>query len=192
MTNDASNGWEAIASEFMACRSDIGADVIATWASFFSAGAAVIDVGAGFGKPAGGILEQRGLSVFAIDASPTLLAAYERQFPNAKTACEPVEASTFFGRQFDGVLMVGLIFLLPSVVQVRVINRLANALVPGGRLLFSAPKQVCAWQDLLTDRTSRSVGTTAYREHLVKAGFDRIEMYEDDHGNNYFDATMQC
>ena len=70
--------------------------------------------------------------------------------------CEPVQDSTFFGRTFVGAISIGLVFLLDGADQRQLFGNVANVLEPGGRFLFSAPREVCEWRDTLTDRT-RSV-----------------------------------
>lgn len=95
-------------------------------------------------------LARAGLAVSGIDPSPTLLAAFRHALPDAPAACEAAEDSGYFGRHFDGAVAVGLLFLLPPVTQAAVIDRVAAALRPGGRFLFSAPRIACRWSDTLT------------------------------------------
>ena len=45
-------------------------------------------------------------------------------------SCEAVEDSSFFGRTFDGVIAVGLLFLLSAAEQRDLIRRVAFALNP--------------------------------------------------------------
>jgi len=47
-----------------------------------------------------------------------------------------------FDPSFDGVLSIGLIFLLKAEEQHRLIRRFADLLVPVGRLLFTAKPHV--------------------------------------------------
>ncbi|HMI63810.1 MAG TPA: class I SAM-dependent methyltransferase, partial [Puia sp.] len=46
-------------------------------------------------------------------------------------ACESVERSSFFNRSFDGVIAVGLMFLLSEETQRTLIPKMAAALNPG-------------------------------------------------------------
>src|SRR5690606_24111463 len=107
------------------------------WARGLRAGATILDLGCGDGLPIARALLSDGFDVYGVDASPTLVAAFSRRFPQAKVMCEPVEESSFFGRKFDGVLAIGLIFLLPSDAQRSLIRRVAQVLTPGGRFLFT-------------------------------------------------------
>jgi hypothetical protein len=73
------------------------------------------------------------------------------------------EESSFFGRTYDGVVAVGLLFLLEEDVQRALINKVAAVTKPGGRFLFTAPLQKVAWRDLTTGRESVSLGDEEYR-----------------------------
>lgn len=79
-------------------------------------GVSVLDLGCGSGVPISEALLEEGCEVFGVDASPALVAAFRRRFPQAKVACEPVEESRFFDRTCDGVVAVGLLFLLAPAV----------------------------------------------------------------------------
>jgi SAM-dependent methyltransferase len=189
MTIDPSRGWNAIAQEFIAARSDIGAEVVRRWARRLPSGGAVVDVGCGSGAPVSVVLAEEGFKVFGIDASPALVAAFRRRFPSAEVACETAETSGFFRRRFEGVVAIGLLFLLPADDQREVIDRVARALEPGGRFLFSAPRQPCEWKDTLTGRPSLSLGEEDYRAALERAGLRLAGHHVDEGRNDYFDAV---
>lgn len=188
MSEDASNGYEAIVDEYIAVRSRSGRTLVQSWAEELGAGASIVDLGAGYGEPITSILLETGLKVSAIEASSSMVAEFRARFPDVEVACEPVETSAFFGRQFDAALAVGLIFLLPEETQGHVINRVANALRFGGSFLFSAPVETGVWDDLLTGRRSVSLGEAAYYSALEDAGFAQIENRVDDAGAHYFSA----
>ncbi|MBB4658729.1 methyltransferase domain-containing protein [Parvularcula dongshanensis] len=188
MTRDRSNGWDAVAAGFLAARTPVGLGVVRRWAASLPPGCAVLDLGAGSGEPLAAALIAEGFDLHAVDASPAMVAAFRERFPDAAAACEPVEASAFFGRTFGGILAVGLIFLLPTDVQRDVIARAATALRPGGRLIFSAPSQACSWNDVLTGRRSVSLGAERYRDLLVRAGLIPTGEDTDRGGNHYYTA----
>ena len=190
LPEDRSNGYEAIAEAFIShrLRSTIGLEVIRKWAEVLPQGGTVLDVGAGSGEPLTAALIDAGFDVAAIDASPAMVAAFRQRFPDVEIACEPAECSLFFNRTFDGVLAIGLVFLLPEDRQRELIRRMATALKPGGRLLFSAPSQVCVWDDVLTGRPSSSLGTDAYRQVLVSAGLQPSGEHMDEGENHYYEA----
>ena len=117
-----------------------------------------------------------------------MVAAFKRRFPGVAVACEPAERSRFFDRTFDGALAIGLIFLLPEESQRDLIRRIAGALNPGGKLLFSAPRQICAWDDLLTGQPSTSLGAEEYHRVLARSGLHLIKGHVDEGGTHYYEA----
>jgi cyclopropane fatty-acyl-phospholipid synthase-like methyltransferase len=191
--SDPSNGWEAVAAAFIehAAQSSIGVATIRSWAQSLPRGATVLDFGCGPGGPRSGALFDAGLRVYGVDASPTLAAAYQRRFPDALVACEPAETSRLFDRSFDGVIAWGLLFLLPEARQKLVIARVGRAMLPGGRFLFTAPSQLCTWEDMSTGRASWSLGADAYKAELASAGLTVVAEYRDEGENHYFDAVKQ-
>lgn len=154
MTEDESNGYEGIANVYVARRGTrplvgdaIGAATVRAWAQDFAPGATVLDLGSGPGEPSTRILQEAGLSAYAIDASPTMVAAFRERFPGVPIERNTVEASAFFDRTFDGVLAWGLLFLLKPEFQALVIEKVARALEPEGRFLFTAHKRPLEWLD---------------------------------------------
>jgi len=186
---DRSNGYERVAAGFLNGRSaGIGAKTVRDWARTLPRGAAVLDLGCGPGVPLSAILVAEGLSVYGVDAAPSFVEAFRRNLPNTPVLCETVEDSTFFHRTFDGVLAWGLMFLLSPEVQRRVLERIADALVPDGRLLFTACAEPAVWRDMMTGLESRSLGADEYRRLLAGAGLSVTAEYEDEGQNHYFDA----
>src|ERR1700761_9027712 len=90
----------------------IGSATVRAWAQTFGAGSTVLDLGCGTGIPVTKILLEAGLNVYAIDASQKMVEDFRHNFPDVPIACEAVERSAFFDRSFDGIISVGLIFLL--------------------------------------------------------------------------------
>lgn len=192
---DRSNGYEAIAKEFLARRGDpstrsnaIGVNEVRKWARTLARGSTVIDLGCGPGFPITAVLVEEGLQVFAVDASPSLVAAFQHNLPGTPILCESVLESNLFSRTFDAVLSIGLIFLLQADEQQRLMQRFAEILEPGGRLLFTAPAQPAAWHDAMTGLESVSLGAARYRNLLAEAGLLVAEEYEDVGENHYYDA----
>jgi SAM-dependent methyltransferase len=190
---DRSNGYEAVAVEFLARRGSgrstgIGVSEVRRWARMLPRGSAVIDLGCGPGFPITDVLVAEGLNTFAVDAAPSFVEAFRRNLPNTPVICEAVQDSGFFDRTFDGVLAWGLIFLLSPEDQRRVIERIAVILAPGGRLLFTSPAEPLVWKDAMTGLESRSLGAEEYRRQLSVVGLGVISEYEDDGQNHYFDV----
>jgi SAM-dependent methyltransferase len=190
---DRSNGYEGVAAEFLARRGSgrstgIGVKHVRDWARTLPQGACVIDLGCGPGFPITEVLINEGLNVYGVDAAPTFVEAFRRNLPNTPVVCEAVEHSTFFNRTFDAVLAWGLMFLLPAEAQRRLIQRIAEILVPGGRVLFTACAEPAVWNDAMTGLESCSLGAEEYRRQLSAVGLSVISEYEDEGQNHYFDA----
>lgn len=160
------------------------------WARTLPRGAAVIDLGCGPGFPITEVLVSEGLNVYAVDASPSFVEAFRRNLPETPVACQAVEDSTFFDRKFDAAIAWGLIFLRPAEEQRRLIHRIADILLPGGRLLFTscAGREPVVWKDAMTGLESRSLGAVEYQRELTAVGLSVIREYEDEGENHYFDA----
>ena len=191
---DPSNGYEGVAAEFLAGRgrapsTAIGTSRVRDWARTLPRGAAVLDVGCGSGLPITKVLIDEGLNVSAIDAAPSLVEAFRNNFPHVPVACESAVDSLFFERTFEGVISWGLMFLLQPHEQRRLIQRIADILVPGGRLLFTSEADPLTWNDAMTGLESRSLGGAEYRALLSSVGLSVISEYEDEGQNYYFDAV---
>lgn len=193
MSRDSSNGYDGIADVFIARRGKrpsvgdaIGAAVVRAWAEALSPGATVLDVGCGPGEPSTRILREAGLTTFAVDASPKMVAAFRERFPDVPVECNTVEASTFFGREFDGVLAWGLLFLLEEAEQAQLIRKVAHSLASHGRFLFTAHTERLEWLDAMTGRQSRSLGAATYERLLREAGLRWVGEAHDEGENHYY------
>ena len=182
---DRSNGYEELAETFMRARNPrIGLDVVREWAAGFRPDAAVLELGCGHGVISQ-VLVDAGVKLYAVDASPSLLQAFRERFPAVQAECATAEESTYFDRTFDGVIAWGLIFLLPEETQRLVLTKAAHALEPGGRLLFTAPRDACTWNDGLTGLESRGLGVEAYEGLLRGLGL-LVAPGRLDEGDNYY------
>jgi SAM-dependent methyltransferase len=193
MNEDGSNGYEGIANIYIAGRGTrprvgdaIGAATVRAWAQAFPPGATVLDLGAGPGEPSTRILREAGLATYAVEASSTMAAAFRERFPGVPIEQNTVEASAFFDRTFDGVLAWGLLFLLEPAAQALVIEKVARALEPGGRFLFTATEAPLEWLDGMTDRPSWSLGAETYERLLRDVGLTWVAGAEDEGGNHYY------
>ena len=195
---DRSNGYEAVSEEFLARRGNsrtrfiaIGVKEVRKWAKTLRRASSVIDLGCGPGFPITVVLVEEGLQVFGVDAAPSFVAAFQHNLPGTPVICESVLQSALFGRTFDAVLSVGLMFLLKAEEQHRLIQRFAEILVPGGRLLFTSSTKPAVWNDALTGLKSISLGAEQYRKRLGAVGISVAEEYEDEGENHYFDAFKE-
>ena len=190
---DRSSGYESVAEHFLARRGrspsvGIGVREVRKWARELPRKSSVIDLGCGPGFPMTSVLVEEGLQVFAVDAAPSFVAAFQRNLPGIPILCEAVQESKMFDRTFDAVLAWGLMFLLNSEDQRHLIRRFAEILVPGGHLLFTAPAKPVVWNDAMTDLESVSLGAGQYRTLLGSVGLAVAKEYEDEGENHYFDA----
>jgi len=189
---DESNGYDNIAEIYINGRgravNGIGAAAARAWAQTFNTGSYLLDLGCGTGIPVTKILLEAGLNAYAIDASPKMVADFRQNFPNVPVACESVERSLFFNRAFDGIISVGLMFLLPEENQRALIPKMAAALNPGGKLLFTSPVEKITWEDAMSEQLSRSLGADEYRLLMKDAGLTIGEEFEDEGGNHYFNG----
>lgn len=192
-TEDDTNGYEAVASLYIAGRGtrarvgdSIGAPIVKAWAGAFPPGATVLDLGSGPGEPSTRILQEAGLTTYAIDASPTMVAAFRERFPGVSIERNSVEASAFFNRTFSGVLAWGLLFLLRPAAQALVIEKVARVLEPQGRFLFTAPREPLEWRDDMTDRRSYALGQHTYERLLRDAGLTWVASAQDEGENHYY------
>ena len=192
---DRSNGYEAVSNEFLAGRGSsetraiaIGVKEVRKWAKTLQPSNTVIDLGCGPGFPITVVLVEEGLHACGVDAAPSFVAAFKRNLPGTPIVCECVLESRFFDRTFDAVLAIGLMFLLKAEDQHHLIQRFAEILTPGGRLLFTATAKPAMWHDAMTGLESTSLGAEQYRKRLGGVGISVATEYEDEGENHYFDA----
>ena len=190
---DPSNGYEAVATELIAVRqqSRIGLARIHVWGRSLPQGATILDLACGFGVPNSQALIDDGFVIYGVDVSPSLITEFRRRFPDVNVACEAVEDSRFFDRRFDGVIAVGLLFLMSEDSQRDLIRRVGLALNSGGRFLFTSPAQSCTWTDILTGRESLSLGADAYKAIIADAGLTLVGEDSDEGDNHYYDTCRQ-
>jgi hypothetical protein len=55
-----------------------------------------------------------------------MVAAFRTRFPGVPVECNDVVKSSFFGREFDGVVAWGLLFLLPPDAQAQLIAKVGT------------------------------------------------------------------
>jgi cyclopropane fatty-acyl-phospholipid synthase-like methyltransferase len=167
----------------------IGAAMVREWSQTMAPNSSILDLGCGHGVPIAQVLTEEGFTVYGVDASPKLIAAFRGRFPNLHVECSSVEASEFFRRRFDGVVAVGLMFLLRPEIQKIVIGKVAKTLSPGGRFLFTSPREAVSWSDALTGRESTSLGVERYERLLRAEGLILVGEKSDEGENHYYSVS---
>jgi SAM-dependent methyltransferase len=187
--SDLSNGYDDESESFIAGRSPtIGVSTVRSWAQSLRAGTTVLEIGCGDGNPITWTLLDEGLNVYAVDASPKMVAAFRRNFPGIPVICEAAEHLRDLNQKFDAALAWGLLFLLAPETQQTVLHNICNALNPGGRFLFTSPKEAVTWTDIRTGRKSISLGAAMYQSLLSAENMSLIAEYDDEGANHYFEA----
>jgi 2-polyprenyl-3-methyl-5-hydroxy-6-metoxy-1,4-benzoquinol methylase len=182
---DKSNGYDSIAEHFMRARNtSIGLATVLRWSRFLNPNSTILELGCGHGVISQVLIDQ-GFGLYAIDASPRLLHAFRERFPSVPTECSAIEESSFFHRSFDAVIAWGLIFLMPVELQKIALSKSANALNPGGQLLFTSPQHNVQWTDSLTNLEAVSLGAEAYEKLLNINGLTVID-HDTDEGDNFY------
>jgi hypothetical protein len=69
-----------------------------------------------------------------------------------------------------------------------VIAKAAAVLPSGGRMLFTAPREVCSWLDAMTEERSMSLGFDEYRNALEIDGMQLVGTQTDEGGSYYYSA----
>jgi len=183
---DKSHGYEALAETFMQIRNrQIGPATVREWSCSLTPGCSILDLGCGNGVPISEVLIEDGFEVFGVDASRKMIRAFHKRFPTVQAECSAAEDSQFFGRSFDAAIAWGLIFLLPPDLQETVLRKIARALKPRGRFLFTAPQEAVVWNDSMTGEESVSLGAEIYAKLLLAEG---VAVIGDavDNGENYY------
>lgn len=190
MTTDSITAYEKHARHFLQSRdsSKVGIQVVSSWAHSLKPNANVIEIACGGGFPVTQALVDAGLAVWAIDSSPTLVAAFTERFPDIPAACDTVLESSYFHRKYDAAIAIGLIFLLCESDQRKMLSRVSEILHPGASFLFTAPVETGTWADTMTGHACISLGRNAYERALEQAGFRVVRCHEDTGKNNYYEV----
>lgn len=190
--SDLSNGYDHHAETFIRIRSsEVGVSTVRAWARSLPARARILEIGCGSGIPITHALISEGLDVSAVDASPKMVSAFQKNFADIPVICEAAERLKGFDEPFDAAIAWGLVFLLASEAQEAAIRSIGNSLKKGGRFLFTSPEKPLVWNDSVTDRKSVSLGAVEYEKLLSLAGFDLTAEYDDEGQNHYYDAMKR-
>ncbi|MEL7216433.1 MAG: class I SAM-dependent methyltransferase [Pseudomonadota bacterium] len=109
-------------------------------AELIPAGATVMDLGGGAGRPIGTTLAERGFRVIGVDVSPSLQTLYREAVPTAQTYLADMRALDLPVR-VDAIIMFNSFFHLSMAAQRAALPRICGHLKPGGVLFFSCGPQ---------------------------------------------------
>lgn len=166
--------------------SDAGMPDVEAFVRGLAPGARVLELGCGHGLPIAQFLTKRGFDLFALDSSSKMVAQFRANCPGVPAQCARLQDSDFFDTSFDAIIAWGVLFHLTPDDRALAIARIAAALNPGGRFLFTAQ------QDRIDDYSTMnglrvpyiSLGAAEYtrllREHgltLLDEHFDAWENY---------------
>lgn len=185
-----SRGYESVADVFAQIRENtlnrIGYSTVYEWACMFPKGAQLLDVGCGTGKPITQALLDSGATVYALDASASMVRKFKQHFPKVPIRQESAFTSSYFDLTYDGIVAWGVIFLFPEQDQIRLFERLSGSLKPEGLFLFTSPAQNVTWNDTLTGLESVSLGRERYLDVFSHFGYVLDREWEDEGENHYF------
>ncbi|MPY86909.1 MAG: methyltransferase domain-containing protein [Luteitalea sp.] len=172
-------------------RREVGVRDVTEWAEPLAAGSTILDLGCGDGVPISEALMNAGFEVFGVDSSPKMIAAFRANLPGATAECAAIQDSAFFGRSFDAVVAWGVMFFLSTADQETVIAKVARALNPGGRFLFTAPIPMVTWEDTFAGVTFPcvSLGAENYTRLMREHGLTLVDEHSDPWENDYYIAT---
>lgn len=109
------------------------------------AGASILDLGCGTGKPILEYLQTKGFEVTGLDASEEMLKIARANFPQTEFVLQDMR-NLNLGRQFDALIAWHSFFHLPEEDQPGMFPLFAQHLKPDGLLLFtSGPARGEAW-----------------------------------------------
>lgn len=184
--------YDNVFEEFVSARRrEPGVQDVTEWAKSLAPGSTILDLGCGDGIPISQTLMTAGFEVFGVDSSPKMIAAFRANLPGARAECAAIQDSAFFGRSFDAVLAWGVMFFLSAVDQETVIAKVARALKPRGRFLFTAPRPMVTWEERFAGVTFTcvSLGAERYARLLSEHGLTLTDEHTDPWDNDYYLAA---
>ncbi|WIY06399.1 methyltransferase domain-containing protein [Amycolatopsis mongoliensis] len=101
------------------------------------AGAAVLDVGSGTGRPAADLLTAAGCAVTGYDVAPKMVDLARARVPAARFEVGDMRELSFETATWDAVTAFFSMLQLPRADQETMLGRFADWLKPGGLLVFA-------------------------------------------------------
>ncbi len=174
-------------------REAVGVAEVERLTTILPPGAAVIDVGCGNGLPLTKLLVDAGFDVLGVDSSPRMLERFRANLPSTRAICSPIQTADLLPGHFDAAISWGMIFHLPHHDQALVFAKVAEALKPGGRFLFTSGDQGEPDDDGIEGAPMNgvpfhywSLTPEGYEALLQQHGFRLIETHQDSGKNTYY------
>jgi len=129
-------GYDAIAAEYLATRSDDSDDVrlLPELMTRLPAGARVLDAGCGAGVPVTKMLSEH-FDVTGVDFSATQIRLARKAVPRAKVFCADIAALNFPDGSFDAICAYYSLIHIPREEHRAVLENFLRMLKPGGLVL---------------------------------------------------------
>jgi SAM-dependent methyltransferase len=141
------------------------------------AGAAVLDLGSGTGRPTAELLTAAGYAVTGYDVAPKMVEIARAQVPEARFEVGDLRELSFEAGTWDAITAFFSMLQLPRADQEAVIGRLAGWLKPGGLLvLATVPADVDGVDIVFMGHPVRASSFTAeaLAEKLRAAGLEIV------------------
>jgi SAM-dependent methyltransferase len=144
-------------------------------------GAAVLDLGCGSGRPVAAYLDQNGMRIVGVDASPPMIALCRERLPNHEWILGDMRALAL-RRKFQGILAWDSYFFLTPEDQEKMFEVFAAHAGERAVLMFnSGPMHGEALGEYRGEPLYHaSLAADEYRELLAKSGFEVLEHVVED------------
>lgn len=150
---------------------------ITTLAERLPAGAAVLDLGSGTGRPVADLLTAAGCAVTGYDVAPKMVEIAREQVPAARFEAGDMRELSFEAATWDAITAFFSMLQLPRADQETMIGRVADWLKPGGLLvLATVPADVDGVDIVFMGHPVRASSFTAeaLAEKLRAAGLEIV------------------
>jgi len=191
LTQNETGSYDAIAEWYISARSPVaGIKDVEAFIDTLPPNATVLELGCGDGIPLSRLVIQKNHRLFAIDNSAKMVNKFRCNFPGIVAKCAPIQDTVFFSTSFDAVIAWGVLSHLLCCEQEAVIKHAAKCLKPGGRLFFTAQKEiingVCTMDGV--DFPYVSLGNQSYTSILKQSGMRLADEHFDRWGNYLYIA----
>jgi ubiquinone/menaquinone biosynthesis C-methylase UbiE len=172
-------GYNAIANEYLATRTNKSADIflLDEFMQKLPAKARVLDAGCGAGLPVAKILSER-FEVTGVDFSEAQIELAMKNIPNATFICQDMTQLDFSAQTFDGICSFYAIIHIPRGQHRALLENFYRMLKPAGITLLCLGAE-----DLLDDIEEDFHGqrmywshfdADTYKAHLEETGFSLL------------------